>query len=266
MDFILKAEFIIEEKDRDLEKNIYNLEYGVKLLEKNDDKAVIYDKSSGMYFENLSGITYVYEIETKKVDLSLTKRLVKGQDIIRRLFFRYDWIQLYVNRKGKITAIPNSNDLKNVWTRLRKRILKDYMGIAVENFLDRLDNDYQKGDEPVRAVNHHLHFGLLFPNIPFDHYKDWDNRRTIRFSEYESERFEESIVYKKTEDNLRYYTISGNILPESKTILSRYEGMVCVPIDDIFPEKANLHAEYTQGIRRIEWNFTLERKKQTDTN
>jgi len=260
MRFELNAEFTVDEQYEDSEKNIYNIEYGVKLLKSNNEKAVIYDKELRMYFENTSGIRYIYEVETKEVKLSLARRIKKSGDFMRRLFYRYDWIQFCVNRRGQIYDIDNRKELGGTWSRLKKRIFKDYKGVMAERYIKRLDDDYAAGYEPERSINQYLHFGLLFPNIPFEHHNEWSNKRSIRCSEYETERFEENIIYQKTEDNMRYYSISGKIQPESNVNLIRYEGTVCVPEEDIFPVKTELKIEYTQGIRKINWDFELERQ------
>lgn len=260
MKFELDAECIIDEEGEEPEKSIYNIGFNVKLLKTDDDKAVIYDKDLKMYFENPSGIRYIYEVETKDVNLSLTKRLRKGQDIDRRLFYRYDWIQFRVNRKGQIFEILNRNELHNSWNELKNNIFEHYKGPVLECFIERMDNDYAAGYEPERSVNQYLHFGLLFPGIPFEHHNEWNKARTIRCSEYETARFEENIAYQKTEDKLRYYAMSGWTQEGSRIDLVRYEGTVYVPENDIFPQNTKLAIEYVQGIRRISWNFTLKRK------
>ncbi len=261
MEFTLDARLCVDEGNA-IEESHYKLAYTVNLLKVNDKQAVFYDKELKMHFEKPSAITYLYEVETEVLELSMARPVEKSEDFNRRLFYRYDWIQPHLNTIGEIIGIENQDELRQSWPELKKAILKDYMGYEVINYLKHIDKEFAPGKIPAAlSFRQYLHFGLLFPKIPLNHGRDWNNKRTVELSEYEQEKFEELIIFQKTNDGLRTYSISGSKLEEGKSRLIEYEGKVIVPENEFFPLSTVIKIIFLWGQTTISWHFILSRKE-----
>jgi hypothetical protein len=213
-----------------------------------------------MHFQKDTAIKYFYEVETKDVILSLTDALKKSEDFTRRLFYRFDWMQVYIDATGRIISIENSVEMKESWKELKKEILSHYKGKGVLHYLEEVEDEFQQNKSVLLTLEQYLHFGLLFPCVPLKHNREWNRKRQVEFSEYEKERFEEQLVYTGVSNGLRSYYLTGNILPESKAVLSVYEGKIIVRENELLPMEAALQAAFTLGKIKIAWHFELNRK------
>ncbi|MDR3339968.1 MAG: hypothetical protein LBT25_07770 [Candidatus Symbiothrix sp.] len=168
-----------------VEESRYELVYIVNLLEVNDRDAAFYNKELKMYFEKPSAVKYFYEVKIKDIVLSFTGRLKKSEEFIRRLFFRYDWIQIGVEASGKIISVGKALDMKQSWMGLKDNMLGDYTGSSVENYMEEINNEFMQNSALIPVLNRYLHFGLLFSRIPKTHNKEWNHTRQVEISEYE---------------------------------------------------------------------------------
>lgn len=109
------------------------------------------------------------------------------------------------------------------------------------------------------CLSQYFHFGLLFPEVPQRHKENWTHQRVIRFSDYENEMFDENITHTRTEEGVRYYTLTGNVLSDSQTTINSYEGSLCVCENDIFPENATLKIEFERDHIINRWSFNVLR-------
>lgn len=256
--FLLRSELINSEKGQK-EKSFFEHILRVRFLRETGHDITIYDPELKMHFEDRNAWASIYEIETVDVSVKCSRRLQKAEDFIRRINHKYDWIQVRVNAKGKILSIENKDELKKRWVRLKESILKDYKGATVERALNKIDNRFGTEDQIVSAVSQYFYFGLLFPGIPQKHGDTWNNKRFIEFSEYEEEKFEEQISYDHSENDLRTYNISGQIFPESNTIIDKYEGNLSLIKGDIFPDNAKINIIFRRDDITNQWNFTMYR-------
>lgn len=231
----------------------------VRFLREVGHDAVFYDKELNMYFQNTSAIAQVYEIETVDFFVKASGILSKAEEYIRRINYRYDWMQVKVNQSGKVMDILNKEELKERWLRLRTAIFKDYKGDVVEFGLSKIDKQFNDPNEIETCIAQYFYFGLLFPCIPQKHDEDWKNRRDIRFSDYENEIFDENITYTQTAEGNRYYKVTGTAYPDSETFLNCYSGSLCVSKDDTFPESADINIEFERDDIINQWSFDLLR-------
>jgi len=243
-----------------VEESRYELVYIVNLLEVNDKNAAFYSKEFKMYFEKPSAVKYIYEVETKDIVLSFVEPLKKSEEFIRRLFFRYDWIQIGVEASGKIISVGKAVEMEESRKGLKAALLEDYKGSRVENYLEAVDNEFMQNSALIPVLNQYLHFGLLFPCIPKTHNREWNHTRHVEISEYEKEIFEEKLVYTSLVDGLRNYTITGEKLPDSKANLLEFAGEIKVPANDLLPAEAGLQFACEWGKIKINWHITLNKE------
>jgi len=260
MEFELKAKLTVDNGNESIEENTYRLVYAVNLLETDNRNAVFYDKELKMHFERESAVRYIYETETKEVEVFLSRPLAKSEDFTRRLFYRYDWLKLGVEASGKISDVENREELRQNWTELKDRISKDYRGGSVDNWLKYIGEVFNKKEGLYSALFQYLHFGLLFPGIPLQHGNEWQVTRPSGFSEYEREMFDSTLIYTGKEGDLRTYRISGTTREGSRTRLTVYEGKIRVPEDDLLPQTADVEVGFAWGQLNIGWHFALRRK------
>jgi hypothetical protein len=251
----LRAQLITQQDDV-IEKNIYEQIFIVDLLKKDRQNAIVYNKELNMYFEN-SSREYIYEIELKNIRLSLCPRLQKSADFNRKLFYRYDWVQPKIGGRGNIVSIENKDELKQRWGKLKNKILVDYKGKQVEDYVNKIDLEFSSDTVVHSSFAQYLQFGLLFPNIPLKHKNDWVRKRAIEFSPYEEETFEECFTYKSSKDGIMYYEIEGNCFPDSSTQVKQYSGFVTRKEGDLFPLKVEINTTIQKEYITSQWNFNL---------
>lgn len=220
--------------------------------------ATIYDRELKMHFEDRSARATVYEIEIDNVHLNLHQSLAKATDFIRRTFYRYNWIQLRVNRQGKVLAIDNSKEIIKQWNEIRTSLLYDYKGKQTENYVEKIDAKMAETDFSFKSLSQYFYMGLLFPAIPTEHNSQWQRNRTVELSDFEDIQLDEHITYVRTTDSkLREYNINGE-LPEGENCkLEKFSGNVIVPCDEVHPVKAQVDVVYNNEDININWNFKL---------
>lgn len=248
----------------EVEENRYEYVFEVEPRGDTEKSSVIYDKELKIYFENPAGATYQYEIDITKVRLDLCRRLRKSANFTRKLFYRYDFIQLKVDAQGRFVAILNKSELKDTWSRLKKRMLIDHKGDYVEKYLDRIDFEFADDKKSYPALKQYLFFGLLFPYIPKSHLPNWERKRIIELSPYENEKFEETIRIASIGEKEIVYNISGTTLPDSNTKVVRYEGTITKEKDQIFAKKILINTSIAKNNITSEWEFELYKYKKQE--
>lgn len=259
MTYRFNAQLTCKEKEGVVtEVNHYKRFFFMELLKETSKNATIYDKELNMHFETSSASTSVYEVETKHVTLDVCERLKKLEDLTRRMNYRYDWIQVKVDEQGKVLGIENKEELRMRWQRLKKNILADYQGDAVEAFIEKIDADFGSLSAFLH-VNQYFQLGLLFPHIPLIHKADWENKRIVKISEYEDETFEEHIRYEKTEDGWRYYQLTGKTANEQENlmVIDGFNGTVIMPENSLFPIESQIVVVFHTKVMDGEWRFKL---------
>jgi len=239
-EYTLKAVLTVNDGNDRTERYMYETDCVVELLKVNDRHAVFYDKELKMHFENKSAVTYLYGLEITDARLSFEGPSAKSEDFHRLLFFRYDGIRPHIDAGGKLIGIGNTGEAKQMWRKMRRKILSDYRGGYLETYLDLLEEEIENNRAFIGAMRRYLHFGLLFPHIPLEHPARWENKRIVEFSEYEREEFEEHTVYRETEENIRIYDLTGTSLPGSKSRLLEYQGEIRIAENELIPRESEI--------------------------
>lgn len=259
MKYLLEATATIGQDDSNAQRSRYALSYAINKLKDVGQNAAIYDKELKMYFEDKSALATVYEVEVDSVYLDLDKSLVKAADFIRRTFYRYDWMQLRVNRQGKVLAVENSVDVVEQWNEIRTLLLGDYKGKSIEHYIDKIDRQIAEDSLIVRPLAQYFYFGLLFPAIPTQHNALWEHSRIISLSDFEDVLFEETITYERSEgEEFRRYNVTGKVIEGEGCSLEKFYGHIVVPYKDVHPTEAEVGVAYNNGDVDIIWNFKLK--------
>jgi len=243
----------------EIEQNSYEQMLFVRLMKDNKQSAVVYNKELKMYFEDTKAFCFYFEIEIRDIILKLSKRLGKSKEFNRKLFYRYDWLQIKANSKGQVVSIGNKEEIEKNWQKLKSRLKMSHKGDYVDKYLDRVDLEFSHEIYPV--INQYFQFGLLFPNIPVSHTDIWTGKRIIEFSPYEQEKFEEHIKIDCIENNKVRYHIEGKTLSDSKTEILNYSGNALKLKNEIFPQKISINTSINKDEIVSQWNFKLQQIK-----
>jgi len=244
--------------DDEHETNSYERIFHVEQLKRQD--GVIYNKALNMHFEDKTGGNIVYEIETDQMQVSLCSRLKKAEDFTRRINYLYDWFQFKVRDDGRILSIENKDELRSTWKELKETIEGDYRGDEVEAYLAEIDGRFRPEASLADPLFQYFHFALLLPQIPREHnFREWNRKRKVELSEYEKEKFEESLEFIQETDGMRHYRITGNALTASEIKIERFEGTLSCPVAHLLTEKATLEIRFGFAEHANQWNFELNR-------
>ena len=254
--YVLKARLISTLGDFSEEYSFERVIH-VRLIETGSSSSVIYDPKLKKNFEKEKISTFIYEIEVDHINVRMPGELEKSQDFIRRINYRYDMLKLKINEKGIALDIVNTEEMKSTWKDLRTFISDDYTGKAVENYLFKLDKQLEDKEAIMPIMNQYFQYGLLFPQIPKKHLKEWRSDRLIELSEYEKEAFTEEITFKKNESGLRYYHINGQSLTESKTTVITFDGSLTVPENEMLTRGASMEVVFMRKNIINKWQFNL---------
>lgn len=238
---------------------VYEWILGVRFLNKRGQNATMYNAELNMHFIDRSALTYQYEVEFLKNRLLTSSRLEKSEDFIRKCSYRHDWSRLSINSKGQIVTIDNKEEMVERWKKLKSLLLNDYKGQAVNDYLTEIDSEFENTNKEWNVGSRYMGFGILFPQIPANHYEAWSNKRLVEVSEYEGEKFEEYISYEKTENDIRHYNVKGNHLANSSFIVSQFEGNISMSVNSFLPLTANIHVKYCNDDIQCDWSFELNK-------
>jgi len=258
MNYHIKSELVSTYKSNS-EKNVYEFIYNIKELKKEQQNAILYDKNSRIHFENPNAINkYIYEVDIQFIKLDLCKRLSKSKEINRKLFYRYDWLQLEISGNGKSIKVLNKDELAERWKRIRTKIAESgYRGDKLDQYLEKIDLEFNSNVKAFPIVRQYLYFGLLFNSVPDNFIKNWKRKSIVEFSPYENEKFEEIITSKSLHNDKCIYEIAGNVLPGSNTQVLEYSGEIIKPNEGILPKLVTLNTCIEKSRIRSEWKFQV---------
>lgn len=259
MKYQLKSTLTTEDNYGYLSKNEYLLSLIVNKLREVGQNTTIYDKELKIYFEDQSALATIYELEIDHAYLNVDKQLEKAKDLIRRTFYRYDWMQIRVSRQGKILAVENGEEMLSQWEDIRTLLLADYSGRQVAEYIRKIDYQMAKYDFLTRPITQYIYFGLLFPTIPLKHSIKWHCERIVELSEWDNLQFSENIKFEQTDSSYRKYIMSGTAIGYPDCNLNKYAGYMIVPYDDIHPVEAQIEVSYNNGDMNINWSFNLKK-------
>jgi len=232
--------------------------FEVKKLKEIGTNATIYDPKIKLYFEDKSALRYLFEIDLKEIDVTTSEYLSKSADYLRRIQYRYDWIQPTLKENGKISSVENNKDLKITWERLKDKIRDTYKDNKIEEHFSEIDLEFDKEEAILPALYQYTHFGLLFPHIPQSHSEKWEQRRDIELSEYEKEKFTEKTDFVQLDgEGTRVYRITGEAKPDCQFTMNRYKGVVKIPQNELFPVHTEVAVEFQKEDIINKWYFKL---------
>ena len=257
MTYLLQSELTVN-NGKTVEKNLYETVLLLNVLEQKEEVRIIHDKELNVNFNESLGFITTYEIELYNINLALSERLEKASDFTRRLMLRYDYIQPKVNAKGKVVSVENIKELRDVWQPLKENILEDYEGDSVTDYLKEVEEKMMTQDFILSPMSQYFYFGLLFPGIPLNHLNGWKTVRNIEISDYEEEKFQETVSFDRVVENLKLYNISGNTFPNSDFVLENFSGLVRVKKGEILPVQTDVTINYKINKQRYQWVFKLE--------
>lgn len=240
--------------------NQFNRIYCVKKIQEIAKSNTYYNSELKMSFQNNDLQESIYELELYKNYLTLEKKLKKGSEFIRRIGYSNDWMQIRANQKGEILSIENREELAARWTKIKKSLLKEYVGETVTDYIEKVEKKLTSYEPFLPSLRQYYFFGLLLPPIPVSHHDGWETTRLVELSDYENQLFEERIIFKNSDDELNYYQISGNVIADNNTFeLESWEGIYTKARQDIFPTTANVEVVIKNGNYTSHWTFKLEK-------
>ncbi len=229
-------------------------------LKMQTNKKVFYNKELNMHFESPESF-YSYEIEVEDVHVDITKEFRKAHDFLRRLNYKYDWIQLEKNDNGKITGVSNLDELRKNWANLKERILCNYKGEAAESYLDKISADFEHDNHFKDIFSQYYEYGLLYPPIPESHGQEWETERLIKLDNTEETKLMEFLTFEDKQENTRRYRFDWKKHdPDSPIELKEAKGNLeyCTLSNTIKKAEANFTFAYDDSIIN-KWNFKLEK-------
>lgn len=244
------------DKNGKIEKIRYEKTIHVRFLKRLKAQS-FYDKESGRNYVDPSNVHYLYELETTKVKLFPSPRLAQISELLRATHYRYDWAQVAINKRGIPTQVQNMEEIQNRWEKMKAKLSEAEIGTVVEIYLKKLDKLIYTEKPMLPAISQYLYFGLVFPNIPIKHTKEWQNTRNVGFSEIEDELFEETMTYTGIENEIQNYRISGITKDDSKTNLIKFDGWLKRKDMQSLPESAKVEIEFSRDSITSKWSFEL---------
>lgn len=240
-------------------KNRFDFFYLVDLVDQKEEQYIFYDPELKV---NLAGETRqvsTLEIEVGAVKMMLSGSRQKAADLLRRSMYRYDWLMIRVDDKGKVLSVGDEDEVRGAWHGIKKLLQKDYRGISVDKYLHDIDDSMLRQDFLRVPMSQYYYYGLLFPLIPQKHRSEWNRTREVGLCEHEEELFSETVFYKESRQGLRIYGVKGETMPETACSINAYSGYITVPENDIHPLEANIMIDYVRDNIAIKWNFHLNR-------
>lgn len=170
------------------------------LLEKPETN-LLYIKELGICVE--SPITHMnYEIEIEKARCNFSPKYYKLQDFHRRITYRYDWLSVRAASNGVRKVISNKNEMKLKWAELSEYLRKDYIGVGVESYLNKITEEFCHDENLQTSIDNYFYFGLLFPPIPHSHPKEWSCNRRVFMNDFSILNLSETLEFVKEEDSI----------------------------------------------------------------
>lgn len=253
--YTLRAEHRAQNDGGWEEIQCYKRTFDIKLLKPFDE--IFHDSQLKINYISEAQSGFIYEIEITNVSTQFSERLKPAEDLYNRSNSLFDQLQLQVRNNGAL-QIQNRAELANSWKEIRYKLQEEYESIVTEKYLEKMSLFFQTEKTFHEAFSQYFYFGLLFPCIPVKYNSKWENKRILRLSPYDNERFEEKIHFINEENGLRKYGISGIAIPGNQMELKTYAGIISFnPIEKLI-DKAQVKIELQQDDFMSEWNFVLE--------
>lgn len=224
-------------------------------------KEVAYDSKLKMHFDDEKKSGYLIEIRVEDFRLLLCRRMKQAEDILRRINYLFDRVIVKINKGGKVLSLENFEEIKSNWEQLKMYLLGDYSGDELEEYVEEIDGWFQSEKITGRCIFQYFHFGLLVPGIPAKHTNNWNGKRFVYLSEYELVPFEESVAFLEQKEDERIYQINGITDEENDIHLLKYEGLLTLKQNSIFPFTVNIEIEFLLNDGRNRWTFDLKQER-----
>lgn len=251
----------ISESNRSEESQNFCYSRDIKLysLNNNSEKKIYYDENLKMHFESIESFSN-YELEILNVSVDFDREIQKAQDFHRRLGYMYDWLQVEKSSNGKIIDVRNLEQIRRNWELLKKRIKKDYVGSLVDNYLDRISEQFAKDRHFKDIFNQYYEFGLLYFNIPMHHRENWEACRIMKIDNHEDSLLKETITLMSEDENTKKYSVKFEKDTKSSINLIEYTGEISYDKKENAVQSANIRIKYFYDESIInEWYFSLQR-------
>lgn len=255
--YSLEIELTVQEEDNQACKNRLEFLYLVDLVGQKEEQYTFYDRELNVTLAGETRQVSTFEIEIASVKMALFGSRQKSADLLRRSMYRYDWLLVQADEKGKILSVGEEDEVRGAWNDIKKLLQNDYRGDVVANYLRKIDDSMLPQGFLKVPMAQYYYYGLLFPLIPQKHHDVWSRTREVRLSDHEEDFFHETITYKERREGLRIYDIKGVKTPEAAYSINEYEGCIAVPENSIHPSEANVVIDYVRDNIAVKWNFHL---------
>lgn len=237
----------------------YSKKIRLSSLKDSTDKKIFYDKKLKMHFESVQSYrTFILEIVDVFVDFD--KEFKKSEDFLRRLSYRYDWLQLERCSDGKITNIGNLEELRSNWLLLEQRTRKDYTGEFVDEYLVNISNQFTDNGHFKSIFNQYKEYGLLFMKIPDRPGSSWPGKRIINIDNHPDSSLLETVTLAGENEKYKTYAIKLEQNPDSLMTLIEAAGELKWNKRINMLQAVNVKIRYYYDKTIInEWDFNMER-------
>lgn len=227
-------------------------------LKTKSEKKLYYDKELKIQFESLESYRF-YEIEVEEVLLKVSKNFRKATDFLRRLNYKYDWIQVEISNNGKIAEVNNLEKLRANWLELKASLLKNYSGKVVDDHLNSITKDFKNDKHFEDIFSQYSEYGLLFPPIPQKHNPQWRKSRSVKLDNKPDTGLVETISFAENVNELLLYNIELKNEESSQIIrIDDMRGSLIFCPDTLSVCNANIDITYSfDNIVSNQWNFRL---------
>lgn len=187
-------------------KDSFALTYNFTSYVKNDSK--ILDNS---YSRDVEVYRTTVTEKIMKYDFFCLKFEVKGPNnisYIKKVAYAFDEISILVDDNGKIIDVTKPADMDERWEETKKKILLDYKGDVITNYLKQIDETIEVKEKLIAFLQSDNMYGLFLKAL-----SEIDN--PIKSSRIKIERKEGiKIITPKTEseEETEQYTFKDNIL------------------------------------------------------
>jgi hypothetical protein len=251
----------ISQKDGKEREQIFSYSKKIRLFSLKDrpEKKIFYDKELKMHFESERSYR-TFKIEVVDVSVDFDKEFKKSQDLLRRLSYRYDWLEVERCSDGKITNIGNLDELRSNWSLLEQKIRKDYAGAIVDGHLVNISNQFADAAHFMSIFNQYKEYGLLFLEIPARSGHNWQGKRIINIDTHPFSPLMETITLIDENEKYKICSIKLEQCLDSPITLIEAAGELKWNKKCGMPQTVNAKVRYYYDETIInEWDFRTER-------
>ena len=231
------------------------------------EREILYDKDLKIHFESFESYRS-YEIEVVAVLVDFDREIRKAQDFRRRVNYKYDWIHAERCSNGKITNIGNLDELRSNWKVLKRTLQRDYIGIAVDNYLEKTSSQFSNDAHFEGIFTQYYEYGLLFPKIPNKHAPDWQGKRMIYLDTSHDSHVIEIVTLSEENEEFRIYNIAFEQNADNEPVnLISFNGTLEWDKKDNLIQRCDITVKYAYDELIInEAHFNIERIVEPNNN